>query len=178
MLSIGVECGKYYQVQIKQPAYLSVEKSFRAELTGDDDTLELPMLSLQEYNEAQLKAAEVKIENNKIVLKDIEFGFDSATIPTSGKAELDKLVVLMKQNPAMRIQINAYTDNRGTHKYNMRLSKERALNTANYLFEQGIDVGRVVHEGYGTTKPKVVCKDCTDEQNAINRRSEFIILTR
>ncbi|SFQ69966.1 OmpA family protein, partial [Flavobacterium akiainvivens] len=64
----------------------------------------------------------------------------------------------------------------GSDKYNMRLSDRRAKSTVQYVISKGIDKKRISGQGYGESQPKVKCTECTDEQHAQNRRSEFIIV--
>jgi outer membrane protein OmpA-like peptidoglycan-associated protein len=45
------------------------------------------------------------------------------------------------------------------------------------VLSKGIDAARISGKGYGESEPKVVCgEDCTEEQHAQNRRSEFLIV--
>jgi len=124
------------------------------------------------------KQVQPQIQDNKIVLNDIPFGFDQATITTVGARELDRLVAFMREHQTMRILIVAHTDQVGKAKYNKKLSQARADATAQYLYDQGIDAQRVETKGMGSSEPKVMCKTCTDEENQQNRRSEFVILQR
>jgi outer membrane protein OmpA-like peptidoglycan-associated protein len=77
----------------------------------------------------------------------------------------------------MVILAKSHTDNRGTDKYNLRLSDRRAKATAQYIISKGIDASRISAQGMGELEPKVDCgADCTEEQHAQNRRSEFLIV--
>ena len=81
--------------------------------------------------------------------------------------ELDKLAEVLKQNPAMKISITAYTDNIGNAEFNMTLSKLRAKSIGDYLAGKGIDANRMKFQGKG-----ISTKFST---NAENRRAEFVI---
>ena len=83
----------------------------------------------------------------------------------------------MKANPAMVIMVKAHTDNRGSDAYNMALSDRRARSTVQYVISKGIAKERISGKGYGESEPKVACGEtCTEEQHAMNRRSEFLIV--
>ena len=83
----------------------------------------------------------------------------------------------MKENEKLVIFAKSHTDSRGSDKYNMILSNNRAKATVQYVISKGIDATRISGKGYGESEPKVVCgKDCTEEQHAQNRRSEFLIV--
>jgi outer membrane protein OmpA-like peptidoglycan-associated protein len=85
----------------------------------------------------------------------------------------------MKANPTMVIMAKAHTDNRGSDKYNMNLSNQRAKATVQYVISKGIARERISGQGYGESEPKVNCgENCTEEQHAQNRRSEFIIVKK
>ncbi len=118
------------------------------------------------------------IQEDRIILNDISFVFNGSDISEKSKFELDKLVQFMKANPKMRIKIISHTDNVGNETYNLFLSEKRAKNTSKYLEDNGIDASRIEAIGVGSAEPKIFCKDCSEEENQENRRSEFIILLR
>ena len=82
----------------------------------------------------------------------------------------------MQENPTIKIKIIAHTDNVGNAEYNLLLSEKRAKSTLTYLKNNGIDERRVEAIGVGNTRPKISCKDCTEEDSRKNRRSEFILI--
>jgi len=78
----------------------------------------------------------------------------------------------------MVIFAKSHTDNRGSDKYNLNLSDRRAKATVQYLISKGIAKDRISGQGFGESEPKVVCEECTEEQFAQNRRSEFLIVKK
>lgn len=162
------ECGKYYRVEVKHPDFVSKELDFQANFVGEEQSVNLALMPLEE----------LRIEKGEIVLKDILFAFDKVELPKEGMEELDKLVSVLQRYPKMKLKIGAHTDSKGSEAYNMKLSEERAKETANYLIKKGISEDRLIYEGYGSSQPKVMCKECTEEQHAQNRRSEFLIQTK
>jgi outer membrane protein OmpA-like peptidoglycan-associated protein len=114
------------------------------------------------------------IREAKIVLHDINFEFDSATLTAGSKAELDKIAVGMKGQPTMGLIIEGHTDATGSDAYNMKLSKERAAAARTYLIGQGISGSRLEATGYGETKP--IASNKTKEGRAENRRVEFKVV--
>jgi outer membrane protein OmpA-like peptidoglycan-associated protein len=107
-------------------------------------------------------------------LNDIRFATASSDIMIESYEELDRVVTLLAENPTLRIEIAAHTDNVGNAKYNMKLSENRALSVLNYLVDSGVDESRLIAKGYGLTKP-LEAND-SEENKAINRRVEFKIL--
>src|SRR5690606_36469072 len=113
--------------------------------------------------------------DKKIILGDVYFEFNKSNIRQQGAFELNKLVQILQRNPNMRIKIESHTDNRGSDVYNLKLSDERPRSTMQYVVSKGISPNRLQAKGYGESSPKVdCCENCTEEQHAINRRSEFI----
>jgi outer membrane protein OmpA-like peptidoglycan-associated protein len=48
-----------------------------------------------------------------------------------------------------------------------------------YIISKGITADRISGKGVGSAEPKVDCgSNCTDEQHATNRRSEFLIVKK
>jgi outer membrane protein OmpA-like peptidoglycan-associated protein len=75
------------------------------------------------------------------------------------------------------ILAKSHTDNRGSDQYNLSLSDRRAKSIGHYIVSKGISADRISGKGMGELEPKVDCgKDCNEEQHALNRRSEFLIV--
>ena len=137
-----------------------------------------------------------------VLIDNIFYDFDKATLRPESAEALDKLVALLNENPNVTIELSAHTDNRGSDQYNERLSQRRAETVVNYLIEHGIATDRLTPKGYGEQKPKVVKRKLTEKytwlkegdvltedfinalddeekQNIchqLNRRTEFIVL--
>ncbi|WP_168732854.1 OmpA family protein, partial [Flavobacterium supellecticarium] len=48
-----------------------------------------------------------------------------------------------------------------------------------YIISKGIAKDRISGKGYGESEPKINCGDnCTEEEYAKNRRSEFLIVKK
>lgn len=126
--------------------------------------------------EVNLRPIELIVGEIKIELGDIFFEFDKSNITPQGAFELNKLVQILERNPNMKIKIESHTDSKGSDAYNLKLSERRAISTLQYVKSQGISGDRLEAKGYGESQPKVDCgENCTPEQDATNRRSEFII---
>lgn len=128
--------------------------------------------------EVLLMPTEPIITETEVILNDILFDFNKSNITQLGASELDKLVEVMNKYPEMVIVAKSHTDSRGNDKYNLNLSERRAKATVQYVISRGIDASRISGEGLGETAPKVACNPCSEEQHAINRRSEFMIVKK
>jgi outer membrane protein OmpA-like peptidoglycan-associated protein len=118
------------------------------------------------------------ITEKEVILQPIYFEYDRSNITADGAAELNKLVLVMNENPNMVIFAKSHTDSRGSDKYNINLSDRRAKATVQYLISKGIAKERISGQGFGESEPKVACKSCTEEEHAQNRRSEFLIVKK
>lgn len=127
----------------------------------------------------RLRPIEDIIVDDRVVLNPIFFDLNKSNIKPQAAFELDKLVAIMKKYPNMVIKVEAHTDSRGNDEFNLELSERRAQSTVQYVISKGIDAAMISGEGKGETSPKVDCgNNCTQEQHAKNRRSEFIIVER
>lgn len=126
---------------------------------------------------AVLQPIDVIITETEVVLKPIYFEYNKSNITQEGAFELNKLVQVMKNNSNLVILAKAHTDNRGSDAFNLALSDRRAKATAQYVISKGISAERISGKGMGESEPKIDCKEnCTEEQYAQNRRSEFLIV--
>ena len=117
----------------------------------------------------------VPIEIGAVVrLNNVYFDFDKWDLRPESFVELDRVVKMMVENPAVEIEMSAHTDSRGSDEYNFKLSDNRARSAMNYILSKGIAPSRIISHGYGESKP-VVLND-TDEKRQLNRRVEFTIL--
>lgn len=119
----------------------------------------------------------VKVENILYDLNKYNVRSDAALI-------LDRLVDMMKSNAEMKIEIRSHTDCRQDDNYNMKLSEKRAKSVVSYLTRQGISSSRLVAKGFGETMLINHCEcegdrstSCSEEEQQVNRRTEFKILS-
>jgi len=159
-----VDCNRSYSLQVTKADYESKDVEL-AKWKGGKQPIEV-----------NLRPIELIVIVDKIVLGDIYFEFDKSNITQQGAFELNKLVQILERNPNMKIKIESHTDSKGSDAYNLRLSERRAMATLQYVKSQGISGDRLEAKGYGESQPKVDCgENCTAEEDATNRRSEFII---
>ena len=164
-VSYRVECNRGYTIQASKEGYESATFSVGAANGG------------QKRVDAPLQPIETIVTPTEVLLKSIYFEYDRHNITQEGAFELDKLVQVMNALPEMVIMVKSHADNRGSAEYNMALSDRRAKSTVQYIRSKGIAGERISGKGYGESEPKVDCGEgCTEEQHALNRRSEFLIV--
>ncbi len=155
--------------------YYSKDLNFNAPADDFDETMTNPNLCLN-------KIPPPPIEINKpIVLENVYYDFNKATLKPESFPSLDSLVSLLNFYPKMVIEVSAHTDSKGSDQYNLSLSEKRAKSVLDYLVQKGIDVARLQSKGYGETQP--VAPNTTPEGKdnpegrAKNRRTEFKVLS-
>lgn len=84
---------------------------------------------------------------------------------------LDKIVLVMKDNSQLSLEISGHTDSDGDKAYNQSLSEKRAESVAEYLIKNGISPEKITTKGYGESSPLV--SNDTEEGKSKNRRTEF-----
>jgi outer membrane protein OmpA-like peptidoglycan-associated protein len=119
------------------------------------------------------------VVGSKIVLNNIFFDFDKATLRPQSNVEIKNLLFIMKSNPNMKVEISGHTDSKGSEAYNQKLSEERAQAVVKSLIEKGIDANRMKAKGYGKTMPAAPNKNVNGSDNPngrqLNRRVELKI---
>lgn len=110
----------------------------------------------------------------KLALRDINFESNSDKLTDVSFRELERVVQLMNENPSLRVEVAAHTDDIGSDNYNLNLSQKRARSVMDYLLQNKINVDRFVAKGYGESQAKV--PNDNEANRAINRRVELKIL--
>ncbi len=118
-----------------------------------------------------------RIEMGKAVkIENIYYDLAKATLRPEAIKELDKMANVLRDNPALLIELGSHTDARGGAEENMQLSERRAQAAVDYIVSKGVNKARIVAKGYGETKLVNGCSDgmqCTEEMHQLNRRTEF-----
>lgn len=156
-----------------------------------------PVTVSKEYT-LQFPLASIRVP---VLIDNIFYDFDKATLRPESEAALDKLVKLLEENPNITIELSAHTDYKGSADYNKRLSQRRADAVVTYLIKKGIAAERLSPVGYGKEKPKKIRKKVAEKNpwlkegdvlteefikalpkdkhetaNQMNRRTEFTVL--
>ncbi len=159
---ISLPGGKNYGMAVQSDDYLFY--SVNMDISQTDVYREL-------INNIKLKKIDI---GKAIVLNNIFFDFDRATLRPESYAELGILYKLLEDNPRLKVEVSGHTDDSGTASYNERLSEGRARAVVTFLIERGIDANRLTYKGYGSSRP--VASNDTEEGRQLNRRTEFEIV--
>jgi uncharacterized repeat protein (TIGR01451 family) len=106
-----------------------------------------------------------------VVMEGITFEAGKSLLTAEAKIVLDNIAAILKENSALKLQINGHTDNTGNAVLNRKVSLDRAKQVRNYLVKQGIDEKRLFAQGFGPDKP--IESNKTEAGRAKNRRVEF-----
>ena len=112
------------------------------------------------------------IVNKSIVLDNIYYDLDKSDIREDAAVELDKLIVILRDNPNISIELSSHTDDRASVDYNQNLSQRRAESAVSYILSKGIDDNRITARGYGESQ-LIILNAETEDEHQINRRTEF-----
>ena len=159
---VSLPSGKNYGVAVKKEGYLFHSENFNIPENAPFKEVNKDII---------LKKIAVGVE---VVLNNIFFDFNKATLRPESKTELQNIIEFLQQNPNISLEISGHTDNVGSYEYNLNLSEKRAQAVVDYLIQQGISSNRLVYKGYSYTKP--IASNSTEEGRQLNRRVEFKII--
>ena len=122
----------------------------------------------EEKNETYIVDFYLSPITKPVVIENIFYDFDKATLRPESKAALDEMIKMLNDNPNVTIELGAHTDRKGTDKYNEGLAQRRAQSVVDYLIEGGIAPDRLEAKGYGESVPKVINKKMAREHDFLH----------
>ncbi|MDQ3046140.1 MAG: OmpA family protein [Bacteroidota bacterium] len=161
---VSLPAGKNYGIAVKKENYLFHSENF-----------DIPAAAAFQEVVKDVALKNVAV-GSKIILKNIFFDFDKATLRPESTNELERLTKLLNDVPTLKIEISGHTDSKGAADYNQKLSQNRAKAVVDHLVKAGIAADRLTFAGYGKDQP--VATNDTDEGRQMNRRTEFKILSK
>ena len=146
---------------------LDIDKTAFGDFTVDD-----PWLQVLEMKNKQKQDAITIVEK-------LRYAYGDYKIDAAGINILDKVISILNNNKNLNIELSSHTDSRSTDSYNLILSQKRAKAAVDYMIAKGIAKTRLKAVGYGESRLLNHCKSdvpCSEEEHAINRRTEFKIV--
>jgi outer membrane protein OmpA-like peptidoglycan-associated protein len=155
--------GKNYAFNVSKKGYLFYSGRFlmKEMLQQQNFKYNIPLQPLQ--------------KGTSIVLKNIQFETGKYELLTESYIELDKLVLMLNENPKLKVQIVGHTDNVGKEYDNQQLSSKRASVVVEYLISKKIALDRLTSKGMGAQQP--LTDNLTEQGRALNRRTEMLIIS-
>lgn len=108
----------------------------------------------------------------KLVLRGVNFAFDSAQVDEPSKLVLQVAAEQLNKRPDVRVRVEGHTDSVGPEDYNQGLSERRANAVRQILVDNGVSPGRLTSIGFGESNP--IASNDTAEGRALNRRVELV----
>ena len=161
---VSLPAGKNYGFAVKAKGYLFHSENF-----------DIPKVAGYSEVVKDLLLKKVAV-GSKIVLNNIFFDFDKATLRDESTSELARLVKLLNEVPTLKIEISGHTDNKGSDVYNQKLSEKRAKAVVDHVAGKGIGAGRLTFKGAGESDP--VATNDTEKGRQQNRRTEFKVIAK
>ncbi|MHC0443428.1 OmpA family protein [Flavobacterium sp. 3-210] len=172
LYKLPVDCKKTYNVRAEKQDYETKEVSVTIDKVSGKTDLPIALTK-------RMCRVTVGDDLGKCFgIKMIYFDLDKSNIRSEAALDLEKILAVLNDYPAMKLDIRSHTDSRASHQYNEGLSDRRAKSTIQWLIKNGIKADRLTGKGYGETQLVNKCSDgvpCTEEEHQMNRRSEFII---
>ncbi len=183
------EEGNHYTIMVRKKGYLT--KRIEAYINVDDCILCFDGMGIVEPNVVEIMTHEnqrgaflsnLEMEpvaiNTTFRIENLYYDYNESNIRPDAALVLDNVVQVLKDNPAIKIEMGSHTDARGTDHYNLILSEARAKSAVEYLVAQGIDANHLTWKGYGEKQLINSCKngvECAEEMHQENRRTELKI---
>ena len=112
----------------------------------------------------------IKADKTKSVL--VFFNYDSHKLSITEKDKLDNYISTLIKTDSNPIIIYGHTDTKGSKKYNLILSEQRAISVSKYFRKKGLN-NELIIKSYGEDYPLIITGDNVEEEK--NRRVEVII---
>lgn len=161
---IALQTGEDYAFRAAAAGYVAVSDRIDLVTAKDGDRFERNLIL-------------VPLDVGKpIRLSNVFFDTAKTTLLAESRRELDRLTKLLVDMPTLRIEVRGHTDSVDDDASNMTLSQGRAAAVVTYLVQGGIAANRLQSQGFGETRP--IGPNTTDEGRRLNRRVEFVILSR
>ena len=161
---IALPNGKNYAIFATSPEYYPLS-----------DKLDLRELKSHNNEIRNLYMVPVKA-GETIVLNNVFFDFNQSKLKPESFPELNRVISLLEGNPEIKIEIRGHTDDIGNEDDNLKLSEDRAKSVRQYLVANGFSSDAIHSNGFGESKP--VASNSTEEGRELNRRVEFLILSK
>lgn len=176
-VAVPREYNVLYDVEIIAKEYMFFNKKLRL-FNGRFVPLETLMVVSSEDKTSEGNIINFPLKNikpgNKITISNIEFKNKTATLKPKSFPKLKRLSQYLKQHTNIKVEIRSHTDNIGTFKRNLELSKNRAQKIVTYLQKQGVKENQLQYEGSSFEDP--IATNSSPKGRRKNRRIELKII--
>lgn len=156
----SLPAGKAFAFNASRGGYLFFSENFTIDPNKSSEVYEIALQPIKAGNE--------------VVLRNIFYQSNAATLEEKSLVELRKLKEFLAINPNMIIEIQGHTDNVGGKTLNLELSTQRAKNVYDALIRFGVNAKQLSYKGYGDSKP--LAPNDTEAGRSSNRRTQFKVI--
>lgn len=156
----SLPAGKAFAFNASRGGYLFFSENFTIDPNKSSEVYEIALQPIRAGNE--------------VVLRNIFYQSNAATLEEKSLVELRKLKEFLAINPNMIIEIQGHTDNVGGKTLNLELSTQRAKNVYDALIRFGVNAKQLSYKGYGDSKP--LAPNDTEAGRSSNRRTQFKVI--
>ncbi len=113
---------------------------------------------------------------NISINENVYYELGKYNVELESEIALDKVIVILKANPTVKLEVISHTDAQGDDASNLKLSENRSNSVISYLVSKGVDKSRLKAIGKGETEIRNRCTNgvsCSDKEQEYNRRTEF-----
>lgn len=158
-----------YSISVDAPGYVPAKF-----MLDPAEATDLSLIKDIELTHGDSHAKKKHAVGHVMLLDNLIFEVNKNKIDPESYSELDIIVSMMRENPAMVIQLEGHTDFIGNPDKLMKLSQERVDAVKDYLTKRKISKKRIKTKAFGGTTP--ISRDDTPEAHRMNRRVELRIL--
>lgn len=130
-------------------------------------------IQLHRHQESTAALEQSIAQTGTATIYGIHFDTGSSKLRSDSLPALNAVLGLIKNHPGARWIISGHTDNQGNAALNQPLSEARAKSVVTWLKEHGVDISRLVPQGFGATRP--VADNATANGRFLNRRVEVAL---
>lgn len=171
-LLFNLEAASDYKILVSKSNYFNRSIEFTTKGLKSADSLIITL-----FKEVELEKI---FPEKEIVIQNIYYDYDKATLRPESLPVLDKLVSFFEENQDLTIEIGSHTDSRGSDKYNEDLSQRRAQSVVDYFIAKGVPSTQLSAKGYGESKLINECTngvECSEDKHQENRRTTFRVIS-
>lgn len=132
--------GKSYSVMVEKEGFLF-----------HSDLLDFLEAGSEQDLDRKIKLQKL-VPNTSLSLNNIFFDPGKSSLRKESSNELQKLLLILRQNPGLKAEISGHTEPGGPEDFLVKLTEDRAKAVVDYLVATGIKSSRLVSKGYGSSK--------------------------
>jgi peptidoglycan-associated lipoprotein len=145
------------------------------EIAGDTSSMgqdgSMSEYDLATQQEARFGDGSIPTAEGGGMFRDVFFDYDSSSISSEAQQDIQANASLLKDHPALSIQLEGHCDARGTEEYNLALGEYRAKAVRDALSALGVPSQQIQTISYGENIP--LDPSSSDYALAQNRRVHF-----